>query len=87
MRDKLLIELINCKYITITELRVAVYCRTSKTLEKISKKFDLSTPNTSRICSKLVKMRILIAEKVPGHLKKFKLNYDWKHDIEEDKED
>lgn len=80
MRDKLLIDLINYDDVTKTEIRVAIFCRKQKTLDKISKKFGLSTQNASRTCSKLVKLKILIAKKVPGELKTFELNFDWKPD-------
>ena len=80
MREKLLIDLINCDEVTKTEMRVAIFCRKQKTLEKISKNFNLSTQNASRICSKLSKLKILIAKKVPGELKTFELNFDWKPD-------
>jgi len=80
MRDKLLIDLINYDDVTKTEMRVAIFCRKQKTLDKISKKFGLSTQNASRTCSKLVKLKILIAKKVPGELKTFELNFDWKPD-------
>ena len=80
MRDKLLIDLIDYDEITKTEMRVAIFCRKPKTLKKISKKFDLSTQNASRTCSKLVKLKILNSKKVPGELKTFELNFDWKPD-------
>lgn len=80
MRDKLLIDLINYDDVTKTEMRVAIFCRKQKTLDKISKNFGLSTQNTSRICSKLVKLKILNSKKVPGELKTFELNFDWKPD-------
>ena len=80
MRDKLLINLINYDDVTKTEMRVAVFCRKPKTLDKISKKFGLSTQNASRTCSKLVKLKILNARKVTGELKTFELNFDWKPD-------
>lgn len=80
MRDKLLIDLINYDDVTKTEMRVAIFCRKQKTLDKISKNFGLSTQNASRICSKLVKLKILNSKKVPGELKTFELNFDWKPD-------
>ena len=80
MRDKLLIDLINYDDVTKTEMRVAIFCRKQKTLDKISKNFGLSTQNASRICSKLVKLKILNARKVTGELKTFELNFDWKPD-------
>lgn len=80
MRDKLLIDLINYNDITKTEMRVSVFCRQPKTLEKISKEFGLSIQNASRICSKLTKLKILNSKKVCGELKTFELNFDWKPD-------
>lgn len=80
MKDKLLIDLINYDDVTKTEMRVAIFCRKQKTLDKISKNFGLSTQNASRICSKLVKLKILNSKKVPGELKTFELNFDWKPD-------
>ena len=80
MRDKLLIDLINDDDVTKTEMRVAIFCRKPKTLDKISKKLGLSTQNASRICSKLVKLKILNARKVTGELKTSELNFDWKPD-------
>ena len=80
MKDKLLIDLINYDDVTKTEMRVAVFCRKPKTLDKISKRFGLSIQNASRACSKLVKLKILNARKNVGELKTFELNFDWKPD-------